>query len=560
MLCHTALDRAAQVARFWAEAGCPVVIHVDARVSDKAFASFGRVLGDLANVSFSRRYRCEWGTWSLVAASLAASEQLIARHPEARHVYLASGSCLPLRPAQDLADYLAKRPDTDFIESVTTEEVGWTMGGLDIERFTLRFPFSWKRQRWIFDRYVDLQRRLKIRRRMPAGLVPHLGSQWWCLSRATLKAILEDPERPAIDRFFRRVWIPDESYFQTLVRQHSRKVESRSLTLFKFDYEGKPHIFYDDHLQLLRRSDCFVARKIWPNAERLYRSFLEPQEGVQIRAEPQPGKIDRLFSKAVERRQRGRPGLYMQSRFPRRDHENGKTSSQYSVFQGFAELFDDFPGWLTRATGVGRVHGHLFAPEGVEFAGGERLANGALTADASLRDYNPQAFLTNLIWNTRGERQCFQFGPRDHQGVDWFMATDPNAQISVISGAWSVPLFRSDLPFATVRAEAARLQRIETRYLEILRSMYVKARVRIWTMSDFIENPMEPLQAIVDEISPRAARRLTEPPQMVDLTGFGRFLQNLRNEGMKPTLMGDFPVNGDPRIAAPRGRRPYLVQ
>ncbi len=29
LLCHTALDRAAQVARAWAQNGCPVVIHLD---------------------------------------------------------------------------------------------------------------------------------------------------------------------------------------------------------------------------------------------------------------------------------------------------------------------------------------------------------------------------------------------------------------------------------------------------------------------------------------------------------------------------------------------------
>jgi len=90
--------------------------------------------------------------------------------------------------------------------------------------------------------------------------------------------------------------------------------------------------------------------------------------------------------------------------------------------------------------------------------------------------------------------------------------------------------------------------------------MYVKARVRIWTMADFIENPMEPLQTIIDEISPRATRRLSEAPRMADLTGFGRFLQNLKNQGMQPTLMGEFPVGSDPRSAAPRGQRPYLVQ
>jgi hypothetical protein len=62
--------------------------------------------------------------------------------------------------------------------------------------------------------------------------------------------------------------------YQTLARQYFSNIESRSLTLSKFDFQGKPHIFYDDHLQLLRRSDCFVARKIWHLAERLYMAFL----------------------------------------------------------------------------------------------------------------------------------------------------------------------------------------------------------------------------------------------------------------------------------------------
>ncbi|WP_126975310.1 DUF5927 domain-containing protein [Frigidibacter oleivorans] len=560
MLCHTALDRAAQVARFWSVAGCPVVIHVDARVPPQEFGAFRRMLSDLANVSFCRRYPCEWGTWSLVAATQAGAEQMLERHADVRHVCLASGSCLPLRPVEELVAYLDARPTTDFIESVTTADVGWTVGGLNIERFTLRFPFSWKRHRWAFDRYVDLQRKLKFRRRIPPGVVPHLGSQWWCLTRRTLTSILQDPEREAHDRYFRRVWIPDESYFQTLTRMYSTHVESRSLTLSKFDYQGKPHIFYDDHLQLLRRSDCFMARKIWPQADRLYRTFLEGGATPEQRAEPQPAKIDRLFSRAVERRTRGRPGLYMQARFPRQDHENGKTGAAYSVFQGFTDLFEEFEPWLARAVGTGRVHGHLFAPARAEFAGGETVFNGCLTDSAALRDYNPKAFLTSLIWNSRGERQCFMFSPRDNQAINWFTATDPNAQISVITGAWSVPLFRSRADFAEVRAEAARLQRLETEHLAILRSMYVKARVRIWTMSDFIENPMEPLQTIIDEISPRMQRRLTEVPRIVDLTGYGRFLQNLKNQGMQPILMGDFPVEGDPRTASPQGRRPYLVQ
>ena len=63
------------------------------------------------------------------------------------------------------------------------------------------------------------------------------------------------------------------------MRRYSSNIESRSLTLSKFDFQGKPHMFYDDHLQLLRRSDCFVARKIWPHADKLYGAFLKGDAG-----------------------------------------------------------------------------------------------------------------------------------------------------------------------------------------------------------------------------------------------------------------------------------------
>jgi hypothetical protein len=186
--------------------------------------------------------------------------------------------------------------------------------------------------------------------------------------------------------------------------------------------------------------------------------------------------------------------------------------------------------------------------------------NGALSDSARLRDYNTRSFLTSLIWNTRGERQCFQFGPADNQAIAWFLAMDPNAQISVVSGAWAVPLFRSKGDFAAIRAEAARLQKIETAHLGILRSVHAKARVRVWNLAEFVENPMEPLQTIIDEISPRALRRLTEVPRLADLTGFGQFLQDLRNQGMQPVLMGDFPAGDEVPPAAGRRGRPYLVR
>ena len=47
MLVHTALDRAEQVARHWAKADCPVVIHVDKKVKRQDHAAFVNALGDV---------------------------------------------------------------------------------------------------------------------------------------------------------------------------------------------------------------------------------------------------------------------------------------------------------------------------------------------------------------------------------------------------------------------------------------------------------------------------------------------------------------------------------
>ena len=79
-------------------------------------------------------------------------------------------------------------------------------------------------------------------------------------------------------------------------------------------------------------------------------------------------------------------------------------------------------------------------------------------------------------------------------------------------------------------------------------------------MAEFIEAPMEPLQGILDEIGPTQTRRLSEVPKMVDLSGFGQFLQNLKNQGMHPHLMGDFPVERGGETLNTLARKPYLVQ
>ena len=540
MLVHSAFDRAAQVARHFADQNCPVVIHVDGKVPDRAFRAFQEDLSVTRNVRFCRRVRVEWGTWSVVAASQNAASLLLEAFPEVRHVFLMSGSCLPLRPVAELRAYLDAKPETDFIESVSTDQVAWTIDGLENERFTLRFPFSWRRHRRLFDGYVSLQRRLGMRRRVPEGVDPHLGSQWWCLTRPTLETILDGPDRTQIDAYFSEVWIPDESYFQSLARRHASRIESRSLTLAKFDIHGRPHVFYDDHRPMLERSDCFMVRKVWPRADVLYETFLNMPSTTPRRTEPSPGRIDRVFSKANARRSEGRVGLLSQARFPGPHYAGIRTCARYNVFSGLDDVFEDFRPWLASRL-CGHVHGHLYAPERAEFADGGSVTTGCISASATLRDYRPTQFLSNLLWATRGERQTFLFGPNDRQDAAWFIARDINARIAVISGAWAVPLHLSDVPFDAIRAEAARLQRVETEFLRILKEPWVGARTYIWTLADFLTRPEENLRIVLDAVADGNDGRADPPiPRIRDWTSFPDFLSKLRDSGIKLQTIGDF--------------------
>jgi hypothetical protein len=530
LLCHRDLDLAAQLARKWLDGGATLCIHIDRKAPAAEIQGLIAALADHPRVTFAPRQSCDWGRFSLVRATLAAARQLLQNDPRISHVYLASGQCLPLRPISELCRFLAVDPDCDHIESVNTTETEWASRGLNLERFSLFFPFSWRRHRWLFDRMVDLQRRLGIRRRMPEGVMPHLGSQWWCLTSRTLRAILDDPQRPAIDRFFRHCWIPDEGYFQTLARRHARRIQSRSLTLSRFDHEGRPLQLYDDQAGILMRSHCFVVRKVWPGATELLTRFPRPSALREIPQQPQPQVFDRQVSAFLHRRMRGRPGLYMQSRFPRKDAENGKTAAPYAVFWGFTDAFPDFESWLRGQIGA-EVHGHVLAPESVEFAGRPQVGPGCLSSHPGLRDRDPKGFLTSMI-RISPVMQIVQLGPRDNQALNWFMATDPNAQIFAVTGAWLLTLSQSNLPFDELRRQALQLQRVERQQLEVLNSVWVKARVQLHDLTALLTDPASLLDQALRQLDPWAEPVAACPP-LRDIDGLEPLLSGLRDSGLK---------------------------
>ncbi|MEL6582480.1 MAG: beta-1,6-N-acetylglucosaminyltransferase [Pseudomonadota bacterium] len=497
ILAHSSLYRVVEVAQHFSAAGCRVAVHIDSKSNKSERAELEAALAEDPSVIVVSPTRCEWGTFALHEAGLTTARHLIETFEDVTHVALISGSCLPIRPITELEAFLNAHPNTDFVQSKRLGESKWVQEGLEEERFTLFHPFSWRSQRWLFDRSVELQRRLRVKRKVPAELELSIGSQWWTLTRKTLQAILSDPRKAEWDAFFKQCWIVDESYVQTLVRRHSERFEDVSLTLTEFDPQGKPFTFYDDHAQILEDSDKFFARKVWHGASALYSKYLYGAEPLAAARRAETLDLSNLIAQGRDRRCRGRTGLLSVSRFPCSGFERQHASARpYVVLDGYDALFSGLRPWLT-ACGVDLAHGRLFHPGAVEFDPATSQLGTGLIEEPKIRDWNPEQFLTSLLWHGRDKHQSFYFHAADNERVARFVLRDPNASIFAISDAWMLSLLPSlgeaDEEF---QRRALRLKALDAKYRRQINMPTTRAQVVQFTLEDILVAPEIALRAI----------------------------------------------------------------
>uniref|UniRef100_UPI002626AA3E DUF5928 domain-containing protein n=1 Tax=Marivita sp. TaxID=2003365 RepID=UPI002626AA3E len=272
LLCHKDPDAIIRQALSLTAVGDFISIHFDARADAAAYAAIHTALSDNPNVTFAKkRIKCGWGEWSLVQATLYAVEAAVEAFPRATHFYMLSGDCQAIKTAEYAHKYL-DRMDADFIESFDFFASDWIKTGMKEERLIYRHYFNERTQKWIFYQSFNWQKKLGLTRKIPEDLEIQIGSQWWCLRRRTIEAILDFVrQRRDVMRFFSTTWIPDETFFQTLVRHlvPENEIECRTLTFLMFSDYGMPVTFYNDHFDLLLSQDFLFARKISPESAEL---------------------------------------------------------------------------------------------------------------------------------------------------------------------------------------------------------------------------------------------------------------------------------------------------
>ncbi|WGW04408.1 DUF5928 domain-containing protein [Tropicibacter oceani] len=323
LLCHKDPDAIIKQAQSLTAVGDYMSIHFDARAPGADYRKIRAALADNPNVTFARkRIKCGWGEWSLVQATLHAVEAAVERFPRATHFYMLSGDCMAIKSAEYAHEFLDRR-DCDYVESFDYFQSDWIKTGWKEERLIYRHWFNERTQKRRFYAMFEAQRRLGLTRKIPEDIEVMIGSQWWCLRRRTIEWILDFARRRRdVMTFFRSTWIPDETFFQTLVRHlvPAHEIDSRTLTFLMFSDYGMPVTLYNDHYDMLLSQDFLFARKISPGATELRRRLgvLYASEGVRFQISNEGRSLYKFLT------EKGRIGRRFAPRFWEKESSLGR--------------------------------------------------------------------------------------------------------------------------------------------------------------------------------------------------------------------------------------------
>jgi hypothetical protein len=195
------------------------------------------------------RIEMEWGGWSQAELILSCLRRAARLEPD--WTLILSGQDYPLRPMAEIEERLAATEADGLLGSVREIESRPPPAGVDDEFFLrtaywhLRRPAALpplpNRLRQLV--YVrDLPPRVGLRRARSWSGPLYGSADWLTLGPRALAALLTAADDRRLMRFFRRVAVPSESLFATvLLNDHTLTIDGDHRRFLNFDPPGAPH-------------------------------------------------------------------------------------------------------------------------------------------------------------------------------------------------------------------------------------------------------------------------------------------------------------------------------
>jgi len=232
--------------------GFDVYLHVDAKSSYQGALP--------KNVSLIQpSVICQWGSFSLVQATLELLRAAKDSGIEYRYYTLLSGVDYPVRSNDDIHRKLAES-DSEFLDIYQGKNDfrhDWYR-----KHHLTRFPY-WPR-RLVHMFLHRMQGRVLPDKHMPMSMQPYWGSQWWSLSHAAIQYVFDFMmEHPKYLPFFKFSHAPDEMFFHTIILNSSFKSKMKP-NLHYIDWKkggSHPKVLGENDFEAFSTGDWLFARK-----------------------------------------------------------------------------------------------------------------------------------------------------------------------------------------------------------------------------------------------------------------------------------------------------------
>ena len=235
------------------------LIHVDAKSASSVHAEVRESVQNCKNARLMRSYNWVYGGFSAVEIQLDAISQLLEEQFD--FFINLSGQDFPLKTQGEIKESLHRVKDKNFItvedlfEECSVNKRGW-LG---------KYWFEIKAPSWL----LPARRRvipLPINRKIPWKA--YMGSTWFIFSHEFCRFLCHDRSVDEYRRFYRHSFIPEESFFQTLIMNSTFRdtVVNDAKRLIIWD-PRRIHTFTTSDSKILADSDAFFARKFNPSLD-----------------------------------------------------------------------------------------------------------------------------------------------------------------------------------------------------------------------------------------------------------------------------------------------------
>ena len=232
--------------------GNSYVIHVDKGSGAEFAADIAEFLKPYQGVAIIESKKALWGGYSLVDAELRGMAKLLAMSSSWTHYINLSGQDFPLKSQAYIRDFLRANPRRQFIRALDQRAIR---------------PDTMNRVSHMFVEALGRMFRTRLPRAFLKGATPFIGTQWKAVTRGFCQFAVHHPSADRFKAFYRRSFIPDEAFFQTLMMNSPNQGEVMNDDLRTIDWvpDGdiklRPRTFVTaDALRLTLSPDLF-ARK-----------------------------------------------------------------------------------------------------------------------------------------------------------------------------------------------------------------------------------------------------------------------------------------------------------